>query len=123
MNIIFDACSHCSIKINTSFYLGWCRRWVIKDGDNSVPLSDTFPLLKPFSRDVELALQEKKKCKESNKKFISVIASAVLVYNRYPSASDYENVGWAVLSKYVFSSIPTRNSSGTIMVTTFIMYI
>ena len=57
---------------------------------------------KTFSRDVEFALQEKKKCKESNKKFISVVASAVLVYNRYHSASIYENVGWAVLSKYAF---------------------
>ena len=76
--------------------MSYKRQWWLS------PFNQSFSSTKTFSRDVEFALQEKKKCKESNKKFISVVASAVLVYNRYPSASIYENVGWAVLSKYAF---------------------
>ena len=39
---------------------------------------------------------------DSNDKFVSAIASAVLAYKKYPSASGSENVGRAVVSKYPF---------------------
>ena len=44
--------------------------------------------------------------RETNKKFMSAIASAVLSYKRYPTALDYDNVALSVIEKYPFLRSP-----------------
>ena len=78
----------------------------MKDDDDSIPLPDPFPIPKHFSKDVEIALRDKKMSRESNRKFITSVASAILAFKRYPTASDYENVGRAIILKYPFLRSP-----------------
>ena len=78
----------------------------MKDEDDCIPLPKPFPVPKHFTKDIEIALRNKTMTREINKKFISTIASAVLSYKRYPSASDYENVGLSIIEKYPFLKSP-----------------
>ena len=82
------------------------RRRVVKDSDDYVPLPDPYPLPKHFQADVEMSLNEGKMTRDTNRKFISAIASSILAYKKYPSSEDYINVGRTVLKKYPFLRSP-----------------
>ena len=53
------------------------------------------------SKDIKIALQNKKMSTESNRNFITAVVSAILAFKKYPTASDYENVEWAIVLKYL----------------------
>ena len=44
--------------------------------------------------------------KETTSAFYSAVASAMLVYKRYPTRDDYMLVGRAIIAKYKFLSQP-----------------
>ena len=60
----------------------------MKDDDDSILLPDPFLIPKHFSKDIEIALRDKKMSRESNRKFITAVVSAILAFKRYPTASD-----------------------------------
>ena len=78
----------------------------IKTEDDSIPLQDPFPLPKHFRGEVELALSSGKMTKETMSSFLSAVASAMLVFKRYPSKEDYICVARSVIKKYPFMSAP-----------------
>ena len=82
------------------------RKMVIKSPDDSTPLLKPFPLPKYYRPDVETALETQKMTKETTSAFYSAIASAMLVYKRYPTRDDYIAVGRAITEKYCFFSQP-----------------
>ena len=66
------------------------RRRVMKDSDDYVPLPDPYPLPKHFQQaNVEMSLNGGKMTRDTNRKFISAIASrSILAYKKYPSSED-----------------------------------
>lgn len=65
----------------------------MKDNYDAIPLPHPFPLPKHYCKDVEDALQQKQMYSDVVKKFYSSIASAILAHKRYPTPSDFDNVG------------------------------
>ena len=78
----------------------------MKTEDDAVPLPDPFPLPKHYRADVEVALANGKMTKETTSSFLSSIASAMLVYKRYPTHDDYVGVARTILQKYSFMASP-----------------
>ena len=64
----------------------------VKTEDDAVPLPDPFPLPKHFRADVEVALANGKMTKSTTSSFLSSVASAMLVYKRYPTHDGYVGV-------------------------------
>ena len=56
--------------------------------DKEVLLPDPFPLPKHFFSNVELALSSQNMTKETNRAFLSAVASAMLVYKRCPTRQE-----------------------------------
>ena len=83
------------------------RKKVIKTADDHIPLPNPFPLPKHYRADVEVALDKKEMTAETTSAFLSSIASAMLVYKRYPTREDYITVGRSVIQQYDFMAQPT----------------
>lgn len=75
---------------------------VIKSEADAEPLPDPFPLPKHFGSEVEVALKSKTMTNVSRQAFISKVAAAMFCYKRYPSGTDYENVGRSIIQEYPF---------------------
>ena len=82
------------------------KRMLIKTEDDAKPLPDPFILPKHFRHDVEVALKNGKMNKETMSAFLSAIASAMLVFKRYPLRDDYVNVARSVIKQYPFMASP-----------------
>ena len=81
------------------------KRFVpVKSEDDNTPLPSPFPLPKHYRSDVELALHTGKMIKDSMSAFLSSVASAMLVFKRYPTKEDYVNVARSIIEKYDFMS-------------------
>ena len=61
----------------------------VKTKDDAIPLPNPFPLPKHYRADVEVALANGKMTKTTTSSFFSSVASAMLVYKRYPTHDDY----------------------------------
>ena len=82
------------------------RKKLIKTEDDSIPLPNPFPLPKYYRADVEEALKNRRMTRETTSAFYSAVASAMLVYKKYPTREDYVTVGRAIIEKYDFLSQP-----------------
>lgn len=84
------------------------KRKISKTADDSVPLPEPFPLLKHYRKDVEEALKNGKMNKETRSSFLHAVASAMLMYKKYPTRDDYTNVGRSIIASYPFLKSPTQ---------------
>jgi hypothetical protein len=78
----------------------------VKTEDDAVPLPSPFPLPKHYRADVEVSLANGKMTETTTSSFLSSIASAMLVYKRYPTRDDYVGVAQTILQKYSFMASP-----------------
>ncbi len=79
---------------------------IVKCEEDSIPLPNPFPLPKHYDADVECALRAKKMTTVARKAFIGKVASAMLCFKRYPTADDYNNVGYTITQAYPFMKSP-----------------
>lgn len=82
------------------------RPKLVKTKDDAIPLPSPFPLPKHYRADVEVALANGKMTKTTTCSFLSSVASAMLVYKRYPTHDDYVEVAKTVVQKYTFMASP-----------------
>ena len=75
---------------------------VSKTAEDSIPLPDPFILPKNFRPDVTTALQCGKMTYETDRAFLTAVASSMFTYKRYPTADDYINVARTIIAKYPF---------------------
>ena len=78
------------------------KQSVLKSEADAEPLPDPFPLPKHFGSEVEVALKSKTMTNVTRQAFIAKVAAAMLCYKRYPSGTDYENVGRSIIQEYPF---------------------
>ena len=78
----------------------------VKTEDDAIPLPNPFPLPKHYRADVEVALANGKMTKTTTCSFLSSVASAMLVYKRYPTHDDYVGVARTILEIYGFMASP-----------------
>lgn len=83
------------------------KRDIMKTEDDSIPLPDPFPLPKYFSRDVEIALENKKLPTRERRAFLSDVASSMLRFKRYPTRDDYITVCSTIYRTYPFLKAPS----------------
>ena len=82
------------------------KRKMRKTDNDSVPLSDPFPLPKHYRADVETALKLGKMTKETRSAFLSSVAGSMLNCKRYPTKEDYICVARSVIKTYPFMASP-----------------
>jgi hypothetical protein len=80
--------------------------FVMKSGNNTGTITDTFSLPVNFSPHVENALAEKAMMSRLFATFIPTIARAVFAVKRYPSAAEYDILAKLVVDKYPFMKSP-----------------
>ena len=78
-----------------------------KTEDDKVPLPDPFILPKNYTPDVVSALKLGKMTLQTNKAFLSAVASSMFESKLYPSTDDYNNVARSIIAKYPFMKSPT----------------
>lgn len=78
----------------------------VENKDDAIPLPSPFPLPKIYRADVEVALAKGKMTKTTTCSFLSSVASAMLVYKRYPALDDYKGVAKTITEKYTFMASP-----------------
>ena len=83
------------------------KSMISKTEDENIPLPDPFELPKNFRPDVASALKLGKMTLSTNRAFLSSIASAMVVYKKYPSSDDYINVARTIVNRYPFMKSPT----------------
>ena len=95
---------------------------VVKTAEDSIPLPDPFILPKNFRPDVTAALQSGKMTHETDRAFLSAVASSMFSYKRYPTADDYINVARTIIAKYPFMKSPTGKPYVSLIISTHISY-
>jgi len=73
-----------------------------KAKDQDVPLPNPFPLPKNFRSDVAAALATGRMTSETDRQFLSDIASSIFKYKKYPTKEDLIDVANCIIAKYPF---------------------
>ena len=73
-----------------------------KAKDQDVPLPNPFPLPKNFRSDVAAALATCRMTSETDRQFLSDIASSIFKYKKYPTKEDLIDVANCIIAKYPF---------------------
>ena len=81
------------------------RKATVKSKEDSIPLSDPFPLPQHYSAEVEAGLKAKKLSSAARIAFNNKVASAMLYYKCYPTKDDYD-VTRTIVQKYPFMKAP-----------------
>ena len=67
-----------------------------------VPLPVPFPMPKNYRSDVATALEAGQMTTETEKAFLSAIASSIFKYKKYPTREDFIDVATCIIEKYPF---------------------
>ena len=87
----------------------WTHSKFMKLESDKIPLLDPFPLPQQFSHRLETALASGKLTKKEKQTYITEVDSCMMRFKRYPDRDDYICVIRAVISKYRFVKLNSRN--------------
>lgn len=76
------------------------------EGSEDQDIPSPFPFPRHYSSEIELGLQLKQLQPKQQGKLITRVAHVMLLYKRYPSKRDYENVARELIAKYPFLKSP-----------------
>ena len=89
---------------------------VTVSGEEENEIPNPFPFPKHYTPDIELGLHMRNLQPKLLAKFYTRIANVMLIYKRYPSKKDYEQVGQQMVQKYPFLSLPVDPDSHVIKI-------
>ena len=79
---------------------------MVVEGSAEQDIPSPFPFPPHYTLDIELGLKLKQLQPRQQAKLITRIANVMLLYKRYPTKLDYENVARDLVAKYPFLKSP-----------------